>query len=445
MQPDELIQLLTQAFSDRQLFLVGGCLRDQLLGREVSDLDLTTDAVPDEIQERVSPWADSVWLVGERFGTVGMEKSGAKAEITTFRSDRYDGVSRKPEVAFGADVRADLSRRDFTVNAIAQNVHTGELLDPFEGRRDLDARLIRFVGEPAERIREDPLRMLRAVRFCAQLRFDLDPAAAAGIAGAAEEIRRISLERVRDELDAILLAPEPIEPLGLLLDLGLVQHFLPELTALHLPEPGRHHMKDVLEHTLDVVGFVPPDKVLRWAALLHDVAKPETFTSDETGVHFYRHERIGAERAREILMRLREPAAFIDEVELLIRHHLRIPFYRSEWSDGAVRRLMFDLGEHLEAAIALADADVRASDPSDYPGFREGLKELRARIGSVGEAAEIARMRPLLDGHEIMELLDIQPGPRVGEALDFLLDQQIEGNITTREQAVASVREKFGG
>ena len=445
MDLDRLIQLLASTFADRQLFLVGGCLRDRLLGRPVSDLDLATDARPDDIRTRVEPWADAVWLVGEKFGTVGLQKDGVKAEITTFRADTYDGVSRKPEVAFGDDVHADLSRRDFTINALARSLHTDELLDPFAGQRDLDARLVRFVGDPEERIREDPLRMLRAVRFCAQLAFELDPAAAAAIATAADELPRISFERIRDELDGILLAPRPSGGLRLMMDVGLAAHVMPELLTLHLPEPGRHHMKDVLEHTLDTVDHAPADKTARYAALLHDIAKPETFTTDDSGVHFYGHDTIGVERARAILGRLRQPSALIGHVATLIENHLRIPQYRSEWSDSAVRRLMFDLGEQLDEAVALAEADVRASDPSDYPEFEQRLDELRARVTEIGEAAELARMKPLLNGDEVMEMLGLEPGPRVGEVLQFLLDQQLDGAITTREEAAAEVRARFGG
>ncbi|MCJ7822654.1 MAG: CCA tRNA nucleotidyltransferase [Armatimonadetes bacterium] len=443
MDFERLIQQLARAFADRQLFLVGGCLRDQLLGRPVSDLDLATDARPDDIRTRVEPWADAVWLVGEKFGTVGLQKDGVKAEITTFRADTYDGVSRKPEVAFGTDVNADLSRRDFTINAMARSVHSDELLDPFSGQRDLDARLVRFVGDASERIREDPLRMLRAVRFCAQLGFELDPVGAVAIATAADELPRISLERVRDELDGILLSARPSSGVRLMIDVGLAAHVMPGLLTLHLPEPGRHHMKNVLEHTLDAVDHVPAQKSVRYAALLHDIAKPETFSSDESGVHFYRHETIGAERARDILSRLRQPSALIGHVAKLIEHHLRIPQYRSEWSNSAVRRLMFDLGEQLEDAVALAQADVRASDPSDYPEFEQRLDELRARVHRVGEAAELAKMKPLLNGDEVMELLGLEPGPRVGEVLHYLLDQQIDGAITTRDQALAAVRQRF--
>lgn len=435
---------LREAFADRQIFLVGGCVRDAILGRNSGDVDLTTNARPEEIRQRVEAWADQVWLVGEKFGTIGLEYQGERAEITTFRSDTYNGVSRKPEVAFGDDILGDLSRRDFTINALARNLHTGELLDPFGGREDLAERLVRFVGDPAARIAEDPLRMLRAVRFCAELDFELDPLAAAGIAAQAGEIRRISWERVRDELDRILVVPDPRASLRLLISLGLAEIILPELLQLPLPEPGRHHLKDVLEHTLDTVAFVPPDKRLRYAALLHDIAKPETFSVNETGVHFYRHEDLGATRAREILSRLRHPAAFVEEVVALVKDHLRIPFYSSEWSDSGVRRLIYDLGDHLELNMTLADADVRASDPRDYPGFLERMAELRRRIAEVSSAQEIARMKPLLDGEEVMALLGIEPGPRVGEVLRYLLDEQLEGRITTREEAEEAVRREFG-
>ncbi len=443
MSRDQLIARLTEAFSDRQLHLVGGCLRDELLGRPSRDLDLATDALPDEVRRRVEPWADAVWLVGEKFGTVGLEYAGVKAEITTFRTDTYDGISRKPEVAFGSDLAADLARRDFTINAMARDLHTGKLADPHGGRRDLRERSIRFVGEPAARIAEDPLRMLRAVRFCAALGFELDPAAAAAIAGAADELCRISHERIRDELDGVLLSPHPAEGLRLMLSLGLARHALPELLNLHLPEPTRHHMKDLLDHTLDTVAHVPARLALRYAALLHDIAKPETLSEDEGGVHFYRHEVIGAERAREVLRRLRQPESLVEETVLLIRHHLRIPYYRPEWSPSAVRRLMYDLGDRLEDAIALADADVRASEPSDYPDFARRLEELRRRAAEIGEAGDLARMRPLLNGEEVMALLGIAPGPRVGEALRFLLEEQIEGRVSTPEEAREALRRRF--
>ena len=444
MDAERLVDELAHAFTDRQLFLVGGSLRDRLLGRPHTDLDLATDATPDDTRQRVAALADSVWLVGEKFGTVGLLKDGVKAEITTFRADTYDGVSRRPEVSFGDNIHDDLSRRDFTINAMAQNVHTGELLDPSGGQQDLGERIVRFVGAPEVRIREDPLRMLRAVRFCAQLGFELDPAGAAAIGAAEEELARISKERVRDELDGIMLSPRPDDGLRLMIDLGRAQQIMPELVALHLPEPGRHLMKDVLEHTLDAVRLIPAEKVLRYAALLHDIAKPETFSGDEIEVHFYRHEQIGAEKTREILARLRQPAGFIDQVAKLVAEHLRIAYYGAEWTDSAIRRLMYDLGDQLEQAIALAEADVRASEPVDWPEFERRLAELRGRIEQVGEATEIAKMKPLLNGDEVMELLGIAPGPQVGEVLDFLLDEQIEGRITTKEGAVEAVRGRYG-
>jgi poly(A) polymerase len=443
MRPSPLIDRLTAAFADRQVFLVGGSVRDELLGRPDRDLDFATDARPEEVRARVEPWADSVWLVGEEFGTVGLMLDGEKAEITTFRRDSYDFVSRKPAVTFGDDLLDDLSRRDFTINAIAHSLHSGELLDPFGGREDLADCLVRFVGDPGLRIVEDPLRMLRGVRFCAQLFFELDPVSAAGIAEHAPEISRISWERLRGELDGLLTSDHPKEGLRLLLDLGLAHFLLPELERLHLPEPARYQMKDVLEHTLDTVAFVPPDKALRYAALFHDIAKPDAYSADETGVHFYRHEDLGAEVVREILARLRQPADFIDAVAVLVRDHLRLPFYRSDWSASALRRLMYELGDHLEANLLLADADVRASDPHDYEEFSARMAELRRRLQEEGEAAELARMRPLLDGHEIMALLGLPPGPRVGEIQRYLLDQQIEGTLHTKEEAIEAVRREF--
>jgi len=443
MKIGDLIQLLARSFEDRQLYLVGGCLRDQLLGRPLSDLDFATDARPEDIRARVEPWADSVWLVGEKFGTVGLAKDGRKIEITTFRSDSYDGVSRKPEVSFGDSIEGDLSRRDFTINAMAESVRTGDVLDPYGGRDDLAAHLVHFVGDPMSRIREDPLRMLRAVRICAQLGFELDPAAAAAIAIGAGEIGRVSWERIRDEFDGIILSVHPDDGLRLAIDLSLAQQVIPELLQLHLPEPYRYHMKDVLDHTLDTVRLVPADKALRYAALLHDIAKPQTFSADEAGVHFYRHEHLGADQVRLILTRLRQPAALIQQVATLVHHHMRIPYYSSAWTDGAVRRLMFDLGDQLEPLFALVEADVRASDPVDIPGFEARVRELRARIDAIGEAAEVAQMQPLLDGNDVMGLLDLAPGPRIGEVLDYLLDEQIEGRITTREQAIAAVKARF--
>jgi poly(A) polymerase len=241
-----------------------------------------------------------------------------------------------------------------------------------------------------------------------------------------------------------MVSPRPDEGLRLAVELGLAEHSLPELLRLHLPQPARHHMKDVLDHTLDAVRLAPPDKVARYAALLHDIAKPETFSEDASGVHFYRHEQIGAAQARDLLTRLRQPAPLIQQVEKLVRYHLRVPSYNSEWSDAAVRRLMYELGEQIEQAIAIAEADVRASDPSDVPEFEARLGELRSRIQQIGEAAEIAKMRPLLNGDEVMALLGLTAGPKVGEVLDFLLDEQLDGRITTREEAVEAVRGRFG-
>ncbi len=421
---------------------MGGAVRDELLGRVTQDLDLATDCRPEETQARVSDWADSVWAVGEKFGTIGLEKDGAKAEITTFRADTYDGSDRHPTVTYGSDILEDLARRDFTINALAKDLHSGEVVDPYDGRSDLQANLVRFVGEPQARIKEDPLRLLRAVRFCAQLGFSLEDAAEKAIRELAAEIPRISWERIRDEYDAILLSPNAGKGIKLLIELGLAHHTLPEMEKMRLPQ-NVHHLKDVLEHTLESVDLVAADKTLRWVMLLHDIAKPATFSEDENGIHFYRHEEVGASMAREILTRLRQPTDFSARVQNLIRHHLRITFYQPEWSDAAVRRLMYDLGADFEAAVQAAKADVEASHIIPEDDFPARLANLLERVASIGEAAELAKMKPLLNGEEVMALLKIGPGPVIGKVQRFLLSEQIEGRIKTAEQAKKSVLERF--
>jgi poly(A) polymerase len=438
-----LLAKLKTAFAGRQLFLVGGAVRDALLGRETQDLDFATDCLPEETRARVGDWADSVWAVGEKFGTIGLEKAGLKAEITTFRADTYNGQDRHPTVAYGAGIAEDLARRDFTINAMARNMHTGELVDPFGGQTDLQARLVRFVGAPQDRIKEDPLRLLRAVRFCAQLDFPLEPITEKAVKDLAGEITRISWERIRDEFDLILLSSKAGDGIRRLMDLGLAHFTLRELETLRFPQNPRYHLKDVLEHTLDAVDLAPADKTLRWTMLLHDIAKPVTFSQDAEGIHFYRHDEVGAEMAAEILARLRQPADFSATVQRLIRNHLRVTTYKPEWSDSAIRRLMYDLGEDFDAAIEVAKADVAASHIWPEDNFKTRLANMLERAKQIGEAAELAKMKPLLNGEEVMELLGIAPGPLVGEVHSYLLSEQLEGNITTREQAIENVLRKY--
>lgn len=441
---NELLEQLKTAFTDCQLYLVGGAVRDELLGRPTQDLDFATDCRPEETRARVADWADAVWAVGEKFGTIGLQLGEAKAEITTFRADTYDGSGRHPTVTYGNSILDDLARRDFTINAAAKDVHRGDLIDPYHGQADLQAHVVRFVGEPSRRIREDPLRLLRAVRFCSQLDFSLEENTRQAIRELAGEITRISWERIRDEYDYILLSPNAAAGLRQLLELGLAHHTLSELEQLRLPQPPHRHLKDVLEHTLEAVELTPSDKLLRWTLLLHDIAKPATFSLDEAGnIHFYRHEEIGAEMAQQILSRLRQPHEFIVRVKKLIHHHLRLPSYRPEWSDAALRRLMYDLGEEFAAAVEVAQADVRASHIVPGDDFSARLEHLLARVRQIGEAAEIARMKPLLGGEEVMVLLGLTPGPKVGEVLRYLLSEQIEGRITTPEQARAAVLQRF--
>jgi len=420
-------------------------VRDELLGRATQDYDFTTECPPEEIRARVEPWADSIWLVGEKFGTVGIERGGVKAEITTFRADEYDGQGRHPQVTYGDDINADLARRDFTINALAREIHTGELVDPFDGQDDLAARRVRFVGDARQRILEDPLRLLRGVRFSAQLNFSLEAETGLAIKALSSEITRISWERIREEYDRILLSDQAAGGIRRLVELGLAHYTLPELEAMIFPQNPRYHLKSVLEHTLTAVDFIPPTKTLRWVMLLHDVCKPDTFSEDEAGIHFYRHEELGAKKAGEILARLRQPADFIARAQKLIRYHLRIPLYRETWSDSAVRRLMYDLGEDFAAAVEVARADVAASKLYPEDDFDARLEKFLARVKSIGEAAELAKMRPLLSGEEIMALLGIGPGPLVGKIQRLLLAEQIEGNLDSKSRAEALVRERFAG
>jgi len=442
---EKLLSQLRKTFAGRQFYLVGGAVRDKLLGRATQDLDFATECPPEEIRARVEPWADSVWLVGEKFGTIGLEKGGIRAEITTFRADEYDGQDRHPKVTYGHDIKADLARRDFTINAMAREIQTGELVDPFGGQDDLAAHRVHFVGEARQRILEDPLRLLRGVRFSAQLNFCLEGETEQAIKELASEITRISWERIREEYDRILLSDHAGDGIRRLVELGLAHHTLPELEAMIFPQNPRYHLKSVLEHTLAAVDFISPTKTLRWVMLLHDVAKPETFTEDEAGIHFYRHEELGAQKAGEILARLRQPADFITRAQKLIRYHLRIPLYRETWSDSAVRRLMYDLGEDFAAAVEIARADVAASKLYPEDNFEARLENFLNRVKSIGEAAELAKMRPLLTGEEIMALLGIGPGPRVGEVQRLLLAEQIEGTLCSKAEAEKLVRKRFAG
>ncbi|HET6673342.1 MAG TPA: CCA tRNA nucleotidyltransferase [Agromyces sp.] len=434
---------LASAFdaAGHELALVGGPVRDAFLGGTTNDLDFTTDATPDEILAIVKPIAEAHWDIGRAFGTIGAKIAGETVEITTYRSDDYDGASRKPEVVFGTSLDDDLTRRDFTVNALALRLPQLTLVDPSGGVEDLIAKRLRTPATPEQSFGDDPLRMLRAARFSAQLGFDVDEGTRAAMSELAPQIERISAERVRDELSKLLLTAAPRGGIRLLVESGLAERVIPEIPALRLEIDEHHHHKDVYEHSLTVLDqaidyevsrgrLESPDLVVRLAALLHDIGKPATRRLEPGGaVSFHHHDVVGAKLARKRLRALRFDNDTIAAVSRLIELHLRFFGYTDgAWSDSAVRRYVRDAGsaEQLERLHILTRADVttRNRRKADRLGF--AYDDLEERIAVLAEEEELAAVRPELDGEQIMALLGIRPGPVVGEAYRYLLEVRLD-------------------
>ena len=420
-----------------RLYLVGGVVRDAVLGRldPSADLDLTTDARPDEVARLVGAEADAVWDQGARFGTIGCKKGDRRFEITTHRAEAYRPDSRKPEVAFSDAVEADLSRRDFTVNTMALRLPDLELVDPFDGVPDLAASRLRTPLDPEESFGDDPLRMLRAARFMAG--FGLRPVPE--LVGAGEAMHgRISIvspERVRDELDKLLEVERPGEGLWFLVDTGLAGEFLPELPAMALEQDPVHRHKDVLAHTIAVVEKVPPERIVRLAALLHDVGKPATRSFGPGGVSFHHHEVVGARMARERMRALRYANHDVEAVARLVELHLRFHTYRLGWTDSAVRRYVRDAGPLLERLNQLTRGDCTTRNRRKAMELSERMDELERRIAELQEKEELAAMRPDLDGRQVMDQLGIGPGPAVGEALAYLLELRLDEGPLGEDEA----------
>ncbi|MEV6979861.1 CCA tRNA nucleotidyltransferase [Sphaerisporangium sp. NPDC051017] len=444
---DELGELF--AAHGHELAVVGGSVRDVFLGRIGNDLDLTTDARPERVLEIVTGWADSVWTIGIDFGTVGVRKGGWVLEITTYRSESYDPKSRKPEVAYGETLEADLERRDFAVNAMAVRLPGHEFVDPYGGLRDLGEKALRTPGTPERSFDDDPLRMLRAARFASQLGFTVDPAAVAAMTSMAERIEIVSAERIRDELDKLICGAGPREGLGLLVDTGLAAHVLPELPKLRLEIDEHHRHKDVYEHTLIVLEqaiaqeAAGPDRVLRWAALLHDIGKPKTRRYEEGGrVSFHHHEVVGAQMTKKRLTELRFPKDVVADVAHLVELHLRFHGYGTgEWTDSAVRRYVRDAGHLLERLHKLTRADCTTRNRRKAQALSRTYDELEVRIARLADEEELAKMRPELDGNEIQEALGVGPGPVVGKAWKFLLDLRLDKGVLGKDAAREALME----
>ncbi|UAJ79526.1 CCA tRNA nucleotidyltransferase [Leifsonia sp. ZF2019] len=445
------------AASGHELALVGGPVRDALLGRSVHDLDFTTDARPDDILKIVSPLADAVWDIGRQFGTIGARFGDDTVEITTYRSDSYDGETRKPDVVFGDSLEGDLLRRDFTVNALALRVPDVRLVDPSGGVEHLLERRITTPSTPEVSFGDDPLRMLRAARFAAQLGFVVDDETVGAMGRMADRIRIISAERVRDELSKLLTAEDPRAGIELLVQTGLADEVLPEVPALRLEVDEHHHHKDVYQHSLTVleqaIGYEKerhpgeaPDLVLRLAAILHDIGKPATRRFEPGGaVSFYHHDVVGAKLARKRLTALRFDKATIDAVARLIELHLRFFGYTdAHWTDSAVRRYVRDAGEQLERLHMLTRADVttRNRRKADRLGF--AYDDLEQRIRELKEQEELDAVRPDLDGQQVMRVLGITPGREVGQAMKFLLDLRLDEGPLGEEEATRRLLDWWG-
>jgi poly(A) polymerase len=435
------------------LALVGGSVRDALLGRLGQDLDFTTDARPDDIERLITGWAEAIWDVGREFGTIAAQKSGLTLEITTYRSESYDPTSRKPDVMFGDSLDGDLVRRDFTVNAMAFTLPDHTFVDPHGGLRDLAAKRLMTPGTPQASFDDDPLRMMRAARFAAQLGFDVDPTVVAAMTAMAERIAIVSAERVRDELVKLMLAPHPRIGLELLVDTGLADHVLPELGKMRLTADEHHRHKDVYEHSLTVLDQAvaleaaheptsDPDFVLRFAALLHDIGKPKTRRFEGEGrVTFHHHEVVGAKMAIKRMKALRFSNDDIDAVSKLVELHLRFHGYGSgEWTDAAVRRYVRDAGDLLVRLHKLTRADCTTRNKRKAAALARTYDHLEERIAALQAQEELDAIRPALDGNAIMRILDIPAGREVGEAYRFLLDLRLDRGPMSDELAEEALR-----
>ena len=430
------------AGAGRTLYLVGGSVRDALFsgGEPSGDVDLTTDARPDETERLVRGWADDVWLQGARFGTVGARKDGRDYEITTHRAEVYVPESRKPEVSFGDNIDVDLSRRDFTINALALRLPDMELIDPFDGLGDLAAGRLRTPLDPEISFGDDPLRMLRAARFAARFSLEPDPALVAAVERMHGRLSIVSAERIRDELDKIVMVDVPSQALWFVLRTGLAEDFLPELPGLALEQDPIHRHKDVLAHTLAVVDKTSADRLLRLAALFHDVGKPRTRAITDGGVSFHHHEVVGARMTRTRMEALRYPAAEVDTVVRLVELHLRFHTYRLGWTDKAVRRYVRDAGPLLDRLNELTRCDCTTRNAAKARALARRMDELEARIAELREQEELDSLRPDLDGNQVMELLGIGPGRAVGQALGFLMELRLDEGPLGEEEAAARLR-----
>jgi poly(A) polymerase len=426
------------AAAGHDLYMVGGSVRDMVRGVSFPDWDFTTSAHPTETTRVLRGWADRRYLVGVKFGTVGALKDGHRIEVTTFRKEVYAEEHRKPAVTFGDDVLVDLSRRDFTINAMALRTSDGTFVDPYGGIKALAAGVLDTPLEPSVAFSDDPLRMIRAARFVSQLGVRPATRVVEAMQEMSGRLEIVSAERMRDELDKLLVGDHPSSGLALLVDTGVADLILPEVPALRLEQDPVHHHKDVLAHTYAVVERCEPDVVLRLAGLLHDIGKPATRKITPEGITFHHHEMEGARMAKVRLEALRYPRAAIDDVCTLIELHLRFHGYGEGegWSDAAVRRYVRDAGPLLDRLNQLTRADVTTRNERRAAAFATLQDDLEERIAALAEQENLEAMRPPLDGRQVMELLGLEPGPAVGDALAYLMELRMERGPIAEDEAV---------
>ena len=452
---EELAPLTARfAAANKRLYLVGGTVRDLLLGPASDahlpgaspdmDFDATTNALPHEIKSIIEGWADAVWAQGEKFGTIGAKKNGRVYEITTHRAEAYSPDSRKPDVQFSDDIEADLSRRDFTINAMALELTSSSpvLVDPFNGAADLMTKVLRTPLSPEESFNDDPLRMLRAARFLSALNLTAQPDLIEAVKNMAPRLDIISRERIQHELDRLLTTNHPTAGLWFMVDTGLAAQFFPELPNMSVEQDPIHRHKDVLTHTLAVVENVRPDahptfdfRITRLAALFHDIGKPKTRAIDKgKGITFHHHEVVGARMTRDRLKALKYSSEDVQAITALVELHLRFHTYQMGWTDSAVRRYVRDAGPLLNELNVLTRCDCTTRNERKALVLSQRMDELEKRIAELMEKEELAALRPELDGVEVMQRLGVQPGREVGKALNFLMEIRLEEGLLGAEE-----------
>ena len=448
----DVLRDVGRVFADagHQLYLVGGSVRDALLGRLGTDLDFTTDARPEQMQKFLRPWADALWDTGIEFGTVGVGKAGDRMEITTFRADTYDQVSRNPQVRFGDNLDDDLVRRDFTANAMAIRITAdgpAEFHDPLGGLAALRARVLDTPAGPEVSFGDDPLRMLRAARFVSHLGFTVAPRVRHAMSEMSGQLERITAERVSAELDKLLLGSDPAAGIDLMVESGLGDVVLPEIGAMRMAIDEHHQHKDVYQHSLTVlrqaIGLEDdgPDLVLRWSALLHDIGKPSTRRHEpDGGVSFHHHEVVGAKMTRKRMRALKYSKQMVEDVSQLVYLHLRFHGYGDgQWTDSAVRRYVTDAGPLLPRLHKLVRADCTTRNKRRAARLQANYDDLEARIAELAAKEDLQRVRPDLDGNAIMEILGIPAGPQVGEAWRYLKELRLERGPLDHDEAVSEL------